>query len=260
VQVSRTATGGRGKTGQESFTSRTNHGAGADSLANQDLFGEKIMKTLLLAAAASLAFAGVASAQTPDSATIIINGDNPAKCGVISSPASVNLAADQISDADGFANPALGQAVANALTGAGTPVAVYCTGASNGVVLGRTSLRTGDGTPVNGFNRAVVYDIAMSIEGATRADNVTPLEGSSDGGNGGVTGPGSPTGAGNDVSSFGASPSGAAVSWFAEGNNAFATTSNSSAYDATGSYAPSENRLAAGTYSGTVQITLTPRV
>jgi len=89
---------------------------------------------------------------------------------------------------------------------------------------------------------------------------VTPLEGSSDGGNGGITGPGSPAGI-NNVSSFGASIAGAEVTWSREsGSSAFSTTSGSPGYDATNTYAVNGNRLAAGSYTGTVQITLTPRI
>ncbi|MGH8336875.1 MAG: hypothetical protein ACRETL_08695, partial [Gammaproteobacteria bacterium] len=107
----------------------------------------------------------------------------------------------------------------------------------------------------DGFNRAVVYDVTMNINGAVRSDGFTPIEGTSDGqGNG----PGVGAGAGITVSRFGATGAGTQVVFAAELTSEAVTNGNSTG--ARGNFTADGNRLIAGQYVSTLTIELTPGV
>ncbi|SMF64939.1 hypothetical protein [Allosphingosinicella indica] len=158
---------------------------------------KKILLTAAVAVLAGPAFAQ--STQGPQTQTWDINGDNPPKCQISTNSNSITLPADSISNDQGRARGNLGQRIAAGLNG--TNPRAWCTGARNSVVLTRTPLTTGDGSVNNGFNQAVIYDIAVDVQDAQRVDGFRPIEGSSDGpGNG----PGVGVGASTPVSNFGA--------------------------------------------------------
>lgn len=183
-----------------------------------------------------------------DTTTITVNAFNPAKCNVTASANTVALASNQISDSDGFAVTDLGTKVAAALNG--LTINAWCTGAKNTVNLQRTALvrntTSGDQT-TEGFNQSVIYDINMDIAGAVRADGTTPLEGSSDGNVG-------PT----DVMRFGATGAGAAVSFSQEAASNASSVGTAGGSGPRSGFTSSAARLAAGQYSGTVTIIVTP--
>ena len=140
-----------------------------------------------------------------------IEGGNPAKCGVAGADPNtgyveVTLADDLITDSSGFVRSDLADSIASALNGIQT--SAWCTGNHNTVNLTRSALYTGDGLKTNnGFYKSVVYDLAVNIAGATRADAVTPLEDTVDGIGSGPT----------NVSSFGPSGPGATISFVKAG-------------------------------------------
>lgn len=221
------------------------------------------MKKIMLAASALSAFVAApafalegpnTTAATTDS--VIVNAQNPAKCNIVADEPSVTLSDDSLTDAGGFARPDVGTTVAAALNAAN--INAWCTGNNNKVQMFRTALTINTGDAVDGFNQALVYDVAMLIAGATRSDNVTPLEGTSDGkGNG----PGLGGGSGITISHFGPTPAAAAVSFVVEpSSTSFAATSNSVGDGPTGDFDENDNRLVAGDYRSTVTIELTPGV
>lgn len=211
------------------------------------------MKKLILASAiaiSTIATPALADGDNtgPDTTNITINAENPAKCNVTASATSVALANNQISDSDGFAVSDLGARVSTALNG--LTINAWCTGASNTVNLQRTALvrsTTNGAQTGEGFNQAVIYDISMDIADAVRADGTKPIEGSSDG-NVGPTNVGrfGPTGAGSLVTFSQEAPSNATSVGTAGGSGPRSGFTSSPA------------RLAAGNYSGTVTIVVTP--
>jgi hypothetical protein len=219
------------------------------------------MKKFLMAATAiaTLATATPALADGDNTGTdtevFTINGTNPAKCNLESNSYSVTLPTNVISDNDGFARTDLSASVANGLNALG--VTAWCTGNSNKVNAYRTALSTGSGQRTSDdFNQAVIYDVTMTIAGATRSDGFGSTEGTSDGqGNG----PGSGIGAGLSVSRFGPSGTGSAVTFAPELPSA-AVTSITPGTGPRGNYATDANRLVAGTYSGTLTVEITPGV
>ena len=215
----------------------------------------------MLAAVSALALVAVAApAFAADNASVTINANVAPKCVVNTSGSGiVTVSAADLAKADGFLNTAFVQEVASGLTSQG--ITAWCSGNTNTVVLSRTPLKTGNARTVdlvNGFATAVIYDVAVSIAGAKRADDTTPIEGTSDGA---LIGPGS-AGASTSVSNFGATGTGAAVTFVAEaGQTPSAITGlggNANNGPTSGFPATSANRLLAGAYTGTVILTLSP--
>jgi hypothetical protein len=221
------------------------------------------MKRFLLAAAslATLAVAAPAFAvEGPSnnlSTTITINGTNPPQCNVSATSTTVSVSTNSISTTDGTVNPAVADAVATALNGAG--VAAWCTGNTNAVVLSRTALTTNGGTDINGFAAGVRYDLWMTISDALSTNTGSSLvDGTSDGAG---NGPGAGVGSAYHVSSFGPTGTGTPVVFSAQdGNGHVSAVSNANpANDGDDStFTTSSARLVAGAYTGSVTLTLSP--
>jgi hypothetical protein len=194
-----------------------------------------------------------------DTETFTLRANNPAKCNLEATDYTLRIAGNSISDNDGFANDQVGLAVANELNSNGG-VTAWCTGASNTLQMYRTPFTIEDGDQGDdGFNRAVVYDVALEIDGATRSDGTSPIEGTSDGqGNG----PGVGVGGGLTVGRFGPSGTGADVTFSAETGSSSSAISNASiaTAGATEGYQADNNRLIAGQYVSSLTIELTPGV
>ncbi len=219
------------------------------------------MKKFLMAATAiaTLATATPALADgdntTTDVEVFTINGDNPAKCNLESNSYNVTLPANVISDNNGFARTDLSAAVANGLNALG--ITAWCTGNNNKVNAYRTALSTNGGErTTDNFNQAVIYDVTMTIAGATRSDGFGSTEGTSDGQG---DGPGLGVGAGLSVSRFGPSGNGSAVTFAQELPSAAVTSSVPGTGDRS-SYTEDGNRLVAGSYAGTLTVEITPGV
>jgi len=219
-----------------------------------------MMKMLLATAAvAAIGIAAPAFAQdaattsAPSSKSFSVTADNPAKCQINADQTSVTLADDSISNDQGRARANIGQKVAQALDGLNAHA--WCTGASNGLVLTRSSLITGDGTSVDGFAQAVIYDIAVDLSDASRQSGTKPVEGTADGG---TNGPGVGSGSSDPVSHFGPTGQGSKLKF----SNEAGSTSEATTVNADGQrrdfYTPSNARLTSGSYTGTVTLTLTP--
>jgi hypothetical protein len=214
------------------------------------------MKKIFAAATAIAALATATPAladgdnTSTDTTTITVNANNPAKCNVTSSALTVALADNQISNNDGFAVSDLGSKVAAALDG--LTVSAWCTGGNNTVNLQRTALvRNGsNGAKTSeGFNQSIIYDIAMDVADANRVDGTKPIEGTSDG----AVGP-------TNVGRFGPNGVGSEVTF----SNEAGSSSNASSVGTSGGSGPRSGftadaaRLAAGAYTGTVTIVVTP--
>lgn len=193
-----------------------------------------------------------------DQEVYTINGLNPAKCNVVTDSSTFALADNLISDNDGFARSDLAQTVASRLNAAN--LTAWCTGNSNSLVLSRSALTTGNGQVTNQFNQAVIYDLQVDIADSGRALGGSVNEGSSDGpGNG----PGIGAGNGNPITRFGAAAPGSVLAFVQEPGSTVAAAGNTTplleASRTGGSYPERPGfRLVAGTYTGTVTLTLTP--
>lgn len=199
---------------------------------------------LAVAAPAAAQEAGPTSTQ---STTFEIEGSTPAKCQINAETTTVSLESDLTND-QGRARGNIGDRIASGLNALG--IKAWCTGNSNTVGLGRTALTLegGTGAPVDGFNTAIIYDLLMTIDGAERLDGGNQ-EGSEDGLN---------SEANPQFTHFGPNGAGASVD-FTDGFTASEATSSSTAGEAPRSeYSPSNARLIAGDYSGTVTLQITP--
>lgn len=207
----------------------------------------------LLAAVGTLAFAAPAfadegPAQNHD-VTITVEGETPAKCNIAAEDTTVQLADYDLTNDQGRARGNVGNKVAQALTGLN--MHAWCTGGSNGIVLSRTSLAHSTGaTPTEtGFARAVIYDVVVKIDGLTRTDRSDDLiEATEDG----TTGP--------TVGRFGPTGQGAKLTFDTFDAPSTATTEGNNGQLSRTAYAPTNARLVAGDYSGTVTLTLSPGV
>lgn len=217
------------------------------------------MKKYLVAAATFVAITSApafadGNNRSTDTEIFTINATNPAKCNLEATTYTLNLDTNALSNDEGFALATVSSSVANKMNQAN--VTAWCTGAKNTLQMYRTAFVTDGGVKgIDGFNRAVVYDVNMNIAGAVRSDGFTPTEGTSDGqGNG----PGVGSGAGITVGRFGATGTGAQVVFSAELNSEAVTNGNSTA--ARGNFTADANRLIAGQYISTLTIELTPGV
>ena len=213
----------------------------------------------ILAGAAAMMLSAPAFAANPQA--IIVNGSVTPLCAINATTAVVSVSNQLADSATGFARLNVAADVATALNTAG--ITAWCTGATNGVVLSRTALTKGNGlVDGSGFANGVVYDLDLTIPGAIRADSVAPggvkFEGTSDGAG---NGPGVGLGSFTSVDSFGATGSGAPVTFSTEGSSTSgAITVNNVSGATSGFTVNNANRLAAGAYTSTVTLTLTPGV
>ena len=220
------------------------------------------MRKYLLAGAMSVAMISTPALadgnnRGTDTEVFQLRANNPAKCNLEAADYTLRIAGNSISDNNGFARTTVSAAVANEMNGAG--VTAWCTGSTNIINMYRTAFTTDDGVQgSDGFNKAVVYDVAMDIADATRTPgNTHPTEGTSDGkGNG----PGIGAGSGIAVSRFGPSGPGSAVTFTAEDTSEAVSDGVTPADGARSDFAGNTNRLVAGQYESTLTIEITPQV
>lgn len=218
------------------------------------------MKTItILATAAVAAIATPAFAQDSNNhdVTITVQGSTPAKCNIAADDSTITLTGYDLTNDQGRVRNNVDQKVANALSGLN--LKAWCNGARNGVAVSRSALTTGNGNAVNGFNQAIVYDLNVLIDGATR-DGAAFFDGTSDGP---ANGPGIGAGSGIAVPAFGPTGQGSKISFVTEpGTSVDAVSNGQGGAEVTRTaFNGSENnaaRMVAGTYTGTVTLTLTP--
>ncbi|WP_313472129.1 hypothetical protein [Brevundimonas sp.] len=195
------------------------------------------------ASAAALLVAGAASAQ--DSQTVAINASVAPKCGVSAQQTTVTLAAD-LTDADAKVRSGVTTEIANALNGA--RIVAFCNGVNNSVevkraVLARTGA-TGTGLADGGFAQFIRYNLDASLNGV--ALDSTSTDGAST----------VPSRFGGHIS---LSDSNTHVRFAqAASNGAPVASSNGSTPTATNWSSLTDRRLAAGAYTGSVEVIVTP--
>lgn len=195
------------------------------------------------ASAAALLVAGAASAQ--DSQTVVINASVAPKCGVSAQQTTVTLAAD-LTDSDAKVRSGVTTEIANALNGA--RIVAFCNGVNNSVevkraVLARTGA-TGNGLADGGFAQFIRYNLDASLNGVALDSTSTD-------------------GASTVASRFGGhislSDANTHVRFAqAASNGAPVASSNGATPTATNWSALTDRRLAAGSYTGSVEVIVTP--
>ncbi len=195
------------------------------------------------ASAAALLVAGAASAQ--DTQSVAINASVAPKCGVSAQQTTVTLAAD-LTDADAKVRSGVTTEIANALNGA--RIVAFCNGVNNSVeikraVLARTGA-TGTSTTEGGFAQFIRYNLDATLGGVALDSTSTD-------------------GASTVASRFGGhislSDSKTHVLFAqAASNGAPVASSNGSTPTATNWSSLTDRRLAAGAYTGSVEVIVTP--
>ncbi|UIJ46638.1 hypothetical protein LZK98_06740 [Sphingomonas cannabina] len=201
------------------------------------------MKAILLAAASVAIFAaGSASAQVK---TIDINGTVNSKCGITGSASSVTLSSD-LTDSNAKVRPSVTAEIATALNN--TNVIAFCNEVNSKVKVDRAVLSrvgaTGTGVTGDGFAHHIRYGLDLSINGLFLDSTTTDSESTV-------------------ASRFGGHDSASSAAThllFAQSASAGAAvaSSNGSTPIANNWSSLTDRRLAAGTYTGSVSITLTP--
>jgi hypothetical protein len=180
---------------------------------------------------------------------IQIDMQSPPACGVSASAPTQALHVGLIND-DGFVNgPSVQSAIINALNNAG--VVGFCTGANNTVILTRTPFTlANNGAQQNGFARAVLYDVSVSVSNDSSTFSDSTADGPSAGSH---AGPFGPTGAGAPFT-FSAASGGGALT-----QPAAVVVSNPADDGPTASFTNRPNaRLVAGPYESILTLSLTP--
>ncbi len=195
------------------------------------------------ASAAALLVAGAASAQ--DTQSVAINASVAPKCGVSAQQTTVTLAAD-LTDADAKVRSGVTTEIANALNGA--RIVAFCNGVNNSVeikraVLARTGA-TGTSTTEGGFAQFIRYNLDATLGGVALDSTSTD-------------------GASTVASRFGGhislSDSKTHVLFAqAASNGAPVAAANGSTPTATNWSSLTDRRLAAGAYTGSVEVIVTP--
>lgn len=212
------------------------------------------MKKILLTSVAVAAFACATPAFADDNtgtqtAAITVEGSTPAKCNIDKEIGDVNLAAYDLSSDNGRAKGNVGDKIANGLNALN--MHAWCTGGANVVVLSRSSLQTGStgGLTTTGFAQNIIYDVVLKVDGLSR-ENVPNgwIEATEDGTSGPTVGRFGPTGSGAKLTFDAFAPSGPSTATSVGGTGALPRSN----------YTPTDNRLAAGDYAGTITLTLTP--
>lgn len=203
------------------------------------------MKRIILAAAAVALFAGSASAQTV-SQTIQIDGDVASKCGISAQSSSFTLAND-LTDSAARVRAAVSQEIADGLNSA--RIVGFCNGLNNTVTVERDVLArvgaTGNGLTDGGYAQFIRYNLDASINGLA-LDSTGTVGGSL------------------VAQRFGGhislSDSNTHVRFAPSSSNgtAVATSNGATRSAATGWSSLTDRRLAAGDYTGSVTVTLTP--
>lgn len=194
------------------------------------------------ASAAALLVAGAASAQ---SKTVVINGEVAAKCGVSAQQSTVALSAD-LTDSNAKVRGAVTNEIAAALNGA--QIVAFCNGVNNTVEIKRAVLArvgsTGNGLTDGDFAQFIRYNLDASLNGLFLDSTTTA----------GASAVGARFGGHDSLSSaatrvaFSASTTGGTAVATSNGTNSTATDWSSL----------TDRRLAAGSYTGSVEVVLTP--
>ena len=138
--------------------------------------------------------ANAGAAGPPVSTSIEVRGRVDARCQLTLASATQQINVSMVDNEGRINGPALQAAIVGALNQAG--LKGWCSGANNELILTRTPFITGtDGNPVNGFARAVLFDVSISVSAAS----LTYSDATQDGPNSGaVAGRFGPTGGGAD--------------------------------------------------------------
>lgn len=195
------------------------------------------------ASAAALMIAGAASAQ--DSQSVAINASVAPKCGVSAQQTTVTLSQD-LTDSDAKVRSGVTTEIASALNGA--RIIAFCNGVNNSVevkraVLARTG-STGTGLAEGGFAQFIRYNLDTTLNGVALDSTSTD-------------------GASTVASRFGGLTSLSDTNTHvrfaqAASNGAPVASSNGSTPTAINWSSLTDRRLAAGAYTGSVEVTVTP--
>lgn len=195
------------------------------------------------ASAAALLIAGAASAQS--SQTVAINASVAPKCGVSAQQTTVTLAND-LTGADAKVRSAVTTEIANALNGA--QIVAFCNGVNNSVEIKRAVLAragsTGSGLTDGGFAQFIRYNLDATLNGVALDSTSTD-------------------GASVVASRFGGHTSQSSASTHvrfaqAASEGAPVASSNGSTPTATNWSSLTDRRLAAGAYTGSVEVIVAP--
>lgn len=213
--------------------------AGHDRLSRNDNMNRI---AFVAASAAALLIAGAASAQ---SKTIAINGTVAPKCGVSAQQSTVTLSGD-LTDTNAKVRSAVTNEIATALNGA--QIVAFCNGVNNSVEIKRAVLArvgsTGTGLTEGDYAQFIRYNLDASLNGlaldSTSTDGASVVAAR-------FGGHDSLSSAATRIAFAQATADGAAV---ASSNGSTPTAVNWSSL--------TDRRLAAGTYTGSVEVVLTP--
>lgn len=203
------------------------------------------MKKTILAAAsiATLAFAGAASAQTVNQ-QVDINASVGSKCGISAQQTSVTLG--DLTNADARVRAAVTQEIATALNGA--QIVAFCNAPNSTVNVERGVLTrvgaTGTGLVDGGFAQHVRYNLDASINGLALDSTSTA------GGSTVASRFGGHISLGSTATHLRFDPATTAGTAVASSNGSSPTATNWTSL--------TDRRLAAGSYAGFVNVTLTP--
>ena len=181
--------------------------------------------------------------------SVEVQGRVDARCQLTLASAVQSIAVSMV-DGEGRINGAAFQsAIIGALNQAG--LKGWCSGANNQLILTRTPFVTGaDGNPVNGFARAVLFDVAVTVNAASTSYTDATQDGPN---SGAVAGRFGPTGGGADFSFAAPATSGALVQPIA------IIAANTTSQAATNSFTQLVNsRLVAGAYASSVTLEVRP--
>jgi hypothetical protein len=180
---------------------------------------------------------------------ITVTGRVDARCKLTLTSAVQNIPVSMINDEGRLDGPAFQTAIITALNQAG--LRGWCSGANNQLVLTRTPFVLGTtGTPLNGFARAALFDVSVTVSTPSQAYSDTTQDGPSGASPAGTFGP---TGSGADFSFTAPSGSGGLTQPVA------INTSDATSTAATASFTRlSNSRMVAGGYSSTVTLEVRP--
>ncbi|EDX81462.1 MAG: hypothetical protein KJ728_09995 [Alphaproteobacteria bacterium] len=204
------------------------------------------MKRIVFAAsAAALALTAAGAASAQDSQSVAINASVAAKCGVSAQATTVTLAGD-LTDSEAKVRSGVTTEIADALNGA--RIIAFCNGVNNSVTVDRAVLArtgaTGNGLTEGGFAQFIRYNLDTTINGLALDTTST-------------------AGASNVAQRFGGhvslSDSNTHVRFAqAASNGGAVATSGGSSDIATNWGSNTDRRLAAGAYTGSVNVTVAP--
>lgn len=208
--------------------------------------GDSLMKRIVIAAATAALVAGVAgTASAQVNKQVDINGTVASKCGISAQSSTVTLAND-LTDANAKVRSAVTQEIATALNGA--KIVAFCNHGNSQVNVERAVLArdgaTGNGLTTGDFAQFIRYNLDASINGLFLDSTTT-------------------AGASTVAQRFGGHDSLSSTATHLQfapsaSGGAAVASSNGSSPIATNWSSLTDRRLAAGAYTGYVNVTLTP--